>query len=126
MRLGLVEMAKTGRGSTQQMLRLPEDLRERVKAAADGNGRSLNSEIVAALEEKFPEPLPYEIVNVEEGLETVRRRLKAEGPDQTLTDLMNMLLRMKELQDEYRAAHGGKIHSKAQYRLDPNDRDTDE
>ncbi len=38
------------------MVRVPEDLRERIKAAAEANGRSQNSEIVATLEEKYPEP----------------------------------------------------------------------
>lgn len=36
------------------LLRLPEGMRERIKAAADKNSRSMNSEIVAALEDKFP------------------------------------------------------------------------
>mgnify|MGYP003124070254 CR=1 FL=1 len=39
------------------MLRLPTGMRERIKAAADDNNRSMNSEIVAVLEEKYPEPV---------------------------------------------------------------------
>lgn len=38
------------------MVRMPEGLRDRIKAAADANGRSQNSEIVATLEEKYPAP----------------------------------------------------------------------
>lgn len=37
------------------MLRLPDGMRDRIKAAADANGRSMNSEIVATLEEAYPE-----------------------------------------------------------------------
>lgn len=37
-------------------LRMPPDLKERVKAAAAGNNRSMNAEIVATLEEKYPAP----------------------------------------------------------------------
>lgn len=37
--------------------RLPDALYERLKAAAEGNGRSLNSEIVARLEASFHPPV---------------------------------------------------------------------
>jgi len=43
-------MAKTGRESVQQMLRLTDDLRESLRAASEENGRSLNAEIVQRLE----------------------------------------------------------------------------
>lgn len=45
---------QTDRESDKFMLRLPDGMRERIKAAADKNSRSMNSEIVAALEDKFP------------------------------------------------------------------------
>ena len=41
----------------QFKLRLPLDLKERIERAAADNNRSMNAEIVTALEEKFP-PLP--------------------------------------------------------------------
>lgn len=47
----------TGRESDKFMLRLPDGMRERIKAAADASGRSMNAEIVATLEEKYPPPL---------------------------------------------------------------------
>ncbi|MBB4522278.1 MULTISPECIES: Arc family DNA-binding protein [Rhizobium] len=50
-------MAKAGRGSDQFPLRLPEGLRDRIKAAAERGGRSMNTEIVHALELAFPEPV---------------------------------------------------------------------
>ena len=53
-------MAKTGRQSFQQMLRLPDGLRDRIKAAADRHGRSMNAEIVQVLEREYPEPWPLE------------------------------------------------------------------
>lgn len=49
-------MAKAGRGSDQFMIRLPEGMRERIKSVAEKNGRSMNAEVVALLEEKFPPP----------------------------------------------------------------------
>ncbi|WP_417626382.1 Arc family DNA-binding protein [Pararhodobacter aggregans] len=42
-------------GTVGMMVRMPEKLRNRIKAAADANGRSQNSEIVEALSEKYPE-----------------------------------------------------------------------
>lgn len=36
------------------MLRLPDGMRDRIKAAAEANNRSMNAEIVAALEKAFP------------------------------------------------------------------------
>lgn len=48
---------RTGSGNVVPlMVRVPEDLRDRIKAAADANGRSQNSEIVRTLEEKYPAP----------------------------------------------------------------------
>ncbi len=37
------------------MLRLPDGMRDRIKLAAERNGRSMNAEIVRALENAFPE-----------------------------------------------------------------------
>lgn len=63
-------IARTGRGSAQFQLRLPEDLRERIKRAADRSGRSMNGEIVHVLEEAFPPR-----VTVAEMLDTLDRLL---------------------------------------------------
>lgn len=46
-----------GRGADQVSLRLPPGLRERIKEAADRNGRSMNAEIIALLEERYPEAI---------------------------------------------------------------------
>ncbi|MFC3076352.1 Arc family DNA-binding protein [Shinella pollutisoli] len=42
--------ALPGRGADQVMLRLPDGMREKLKARAAANRRSLNSEIVVCLE----------------------------------------------------------------------------
>lgn len=44
-------MAKTSRESFKFMLRLPDDLREQLKAQADISGRSMTAEILFLLEE---------------------------------------------------------------------------
>jgi plasmid stability protein len=50
-------MKKPAFPSDQQdkfMLRLPDGMRERIKAKAEENGRSMNSEIVDTLERAYP------------------------------------------------------------------------
>ncbi|WP_085785995.1 Arc family DNA-binding protein [Ketogulonicigenium robustum] len=49
-------MATVGRGAEQYTVRFPDGLRDRIKAAAEANNRSMNAEIVATLEEKYPAP----------------------------------------------------------------------
>jgi len=51
---------KPGRDSDQFALRLPDGMRDRIKAAADENQRSMNAEIVSTLREKYPEPEPLD------------------------------------------------------------------
>lgn len=46
-------MSKTGRGSDQFALRLPDGLREKIKTASDDNLRSMNAEIVFHLQRAF-------------------------------------------------------------------------
>lgn len=45
-----------GDGKWSLLVRLPADLGNRVKAASEENSRTLNAEIVATLEEKYPAP----------------------------------------------------------------------
>lgn len=44
------------------VLRMPDGMRDRIKKAAEVNKRSMNAEIVATLEEKYPSPLrPFDV-----------------------------------------------------------------
>jgi predicted DNA-binding protein len=47
---------KAGRGAEQFMLRLPDGMRDRIRAYADDTDVSMNQAIVDALEEHFPSP----------------------------------------------------------------------
>lgn len=53
-------MAKAGRGADQYMLRFPPGLRDRIKAYAEDQGTSINSEIIRILEREFPEQWPVD------------------------------------------------------------------
>lgn len=44
----------------QYMLRLPDGMRDRIKAAAEVNNRSMNAEIVATLEKAYPAPITFD------------------------------------------------------------------
>ncbi len=48
-------MAAKKSTSEQFMVRFPEGMRDRIKAAAEKNGRSMNSEIVYTLDEAYPD-----------------------------------------------------------------------
>lgn len=62
---------RAGQGAVQIALRLPVGLRDRIKRGAEQHGRSMNSEIVDALERAFPEP-----PNLEEIAEDIRRHVQ--------------------------------------------------
>ena len=55
-------MAKEKYPSEQQerfIVRLPDGMRDRIKAAAERNNRSMNAEIVARIESSFIQPPPF-------------------------------------------------------------------
>lgn len=58
--------------SDKFMLRLPDGMRDRIKAAAEAANRSMNAEIVATLEEKYPAP-PNFLESLEGMLDTGRK-----------------------------------------------------
>lgn len=47
---------RTPQNQDKFVLRLPDGMRDRIKSAAAKSGRSMNAEIVSALEGYFPEP----------------------------------------------------------------------
>lgn len=64
---------KPGRGSDQFPLRLPDGMRDRIKAEAERNGRSMNAEIVARLEDSLNNAAsdfnPYVFVALDKSLD---------------------------------------------------------
>lgn len=52
------------RGSDQFMVRFPDGMRDKIRQAADSNGRSMNAEIIARLEASFESmAIPVDQVN---------------------------------------------------------------
>jgi len=64
-------------------LRIPEDLKSRVEAAAKASRRSITAEIVAALEERFPRQTQLD--HVETALALLKSALFADKPDRDRT-----------------------------------------
>ena len=75
----------TNRESDKFMLRLPDGMRDRIKAQADFNGRSMNAEIVTLLHEKFPEPIDPETKDIADFFMTL--------PDHVQRDFLQKYLR---------------------------------
>lgn len=76
-------MATVGRGAEQYTVRFPDGLRDRIKAAAAANNRSMNAEIVATLGEKYPDPREdLELSTLAAWLDYVRYG----GPDEEFDD----------------------------------------
>lgn len=77
-------------------LRIPEDLKKKVKEAADKNHRSMTAEIVARLKESFP-PDKDEIARIKQGVQSVR-----EFDDNERDKLVNALSAIEDLIDLYK------------------------
>jgi len=102
------------------MLRLPDGMRDRIAAAAKANNRSMNAEIVAVLEEKFPAPHPpptqQQVIEIlalfvdmiygksrpEESQELISRMKREIGPDDSMATAKEKLV---AIQKEVAAKH---------------------
>ena len=51
-----MSILRPGQGADAFSVRFPDGMRERIKLAADRNGRSMNAEIIATLSEHYPAP----------------------------------------------------------------------
>ena len=84
-------MAKAGRGSEQVMIRLPDGMRNRIRLAAERNNRSMNAEIVEALEYSFPDPPPLDerLSEILVTLGTLASQTEDETPEGILAKFTN-------------------------------------
>lgn len=73
------------RSQEQFVLRLPGGLRDRIREAAERNGRSMNSEIVQVLEDAFPPPVRQEDV-----VREVFLSMSKDDPDRVRAVLLNI------------------------------------
>ncbi len=69
-------MANVVQPQDKYVVRLPDGMRDRLKAAAADNKRSLNAEIVARLEASFGEPEPTTSEMLEELTRELLKRIR--------------------------------------------------
>lgn len=72
-------------------IRLPPGLRDRIKAYAEKHGRSMNTEIVRALEEAFPAPWPIDriVSQILELTEVVRGAASSQAVSALANEIFN-------------------------------------
>ena len=93
-------MADTGRDSDKFMLRLPDGMRDRIKAAAEANNRSMNAEIVETLEKVYP-PKSIDVQTLAEFLNGISTSFiadsdrEAEEAADYIAEINNMLANTK-------------------------------
>jgi hypothetical protein len=87
-------MAKAGRGADQFPLRLPDGLRDRIKAEAAAANRSMNAEIIATLEREYPEPPPLDerLGDLLVTLGTLAAQAEGETPTGILSNFTGQLI----------------------------------
>ena len=75
--------------SDKFMLRLPDGMRDRIKAAAEANSRSMNAEIVHTLEQAYP---PEKDNAVDILIERLERLKDAPNPTESVLDVIERTL----------------------------------
>jgi hypothetical protein len=75
MRGFVVPDSRGSRTADQFLLRLPEGMRDRIRQAAEANGRSMNAEVLATLAEAYPGPEAPDLSAIIEDLQA------AESPE---------------------------------------------
>lgn len=94
---------KMEQGTVQIALRIAPDLRERIKQAADANNRSVNKELTATLEEKYPAPR-YDIERLPEIISEMRHCIAIiEDPSIDPERKLEARASLRKLDDEFRA-----------------------
>lgn len=99
----------------QFVLRLPDGMRDRIKRAAEINNRSMNAEIVATLEEKYPALVEGAVAQVDEVIQELKR-----GPQPPSAKALAVLELLKEgLRSSALAQAAYEAAIKAQERVPP-------
>lgn len=98
----------TNRESDRFMLRLPDGMRDRIKAAAEANNRSMNAEIVATLEKQYPVPLDERVralVAISLEMEGISERMESASPGEERDRLIDELVQLSHKLSQLRRRH---------------------
>ena len=96
--------------------RMPPPLKERVQAAAAQNNRSMNAEIVATLEEKYPE----EVLSAEAFLDYLQRLTRPMSMDESIQkeEFLNHVLKRLGVGLEAQLSDGDIILCPTEYEIE--------
>lgn len=139
--IAIMTRAPTTQPQDKYVLRMPDGLRDRIKAYAERHGRSMNAEIVRILEREFPAPWPIEsrIGELMDMVEVLKGAASNEAVDRLLHEIeetINGIVtgRVKGLDEHQRQNirrrfdtwHEQRAESSSDYapELDPEERDT--
>lgn len=86
---------RTPQTQDKYVLRLPDGMRDRIKAAAEANNRSMNAEIVATLEEYYPGPAVLTFAEIEEAIDNLEEIVERGQSTNKLRDLLERFISMK-------------------------------
>ncbi|MDO5643445.1 MAG: Arc family DNA-binding protein [Paracoccus sp. (in: a-proteobacteria)] len=78
-------------------VRMPAGMRDRIKAAAEANNRSMNAEIVATLEEKYPAPVQSRIdrlLALAQQLENLAKRREAATSEEEKSNILDEFIEL--------------------------------
>lgn len=81
------------------MLRLPDGMRDRIKAAAETNNRSMNAEIVATLEEKYPAPITLRVNQLVDWADNMVRLADAYEAASSIEERVQVVERMVKIRN---------------------------
>lgn len=88
-----------GREDPHFRLRIPADLKARVVSAAEENGRSVNAEIVTALEKAYPPVKPIDELATR--LMQMRSHMEGYSPEANMDGFVGLLLKELDLLSEH-------------------------
>ncbi|KIN72556.1 Arc family DNA-binding protein [Sulfitobacter guttiformis] len=95
--------------SDKFMLRLPDGMRDRIKATADANNRSMNAEIISTLEKEYPDNFHEKILedtllNLSLAILSEDNGLKGDHLHSTLKILDNLKEDIEAVKRDFRLA----------------------
>lgn len=83
----------------QVNFRMPVDLRDRIKAAAEANNRSMNAEIVSRLDDSLFSDYPPDAKAIQAIADAVIRRIAEFAPEETLSQTVESMQAVKSTMD---------------------------
>jgi plasmid stability protein len=119
---GFMDDAKRYPSQTAErfQIRMPDGLRDRIRMAAERNNRSMNAEILNALESKFPAPIALEdtVADIQQAIKLFRKfkgKILLEGLADDLDYLIRDISRSADATEEVRDSANEYLDNNAKF-----------